>query len=294
MKVNCLTFTSLIKIDMGNSNSSYNEDIISTIKKIRFPNGDLYPYISAQAIRRMARERMRDAGFPISPKDEESGKSKSPYSTQCDPVAYVDDDLFGFMNAKERISRTSVVRVSPAVGLFPYTFDRDLGIQNNSDIHQDHRMYETEISSNWYAYSVLIELDRIGNGFQEIKKGANFQNWSIEPMDRLARLRGVLESFLYLWGGGKQSRLLASSAPVAVAISTQKVKNPIWMGKLKVDEVGKLSDAALTNTLEENMEILVRSEIGIDGSAVKSSAFDKSPKLAFAEIMDSLDVQAFS
>jgi len=294
MKVNCLTFTSLIKIDMGNSNSSYNEDIISTIKKIRFPNGDSYPYISAQAIRRMARERMRDAGFPISPKDEESGKSKSPFSTQCDPVSFVDDDLFGFMNAKERVSRTSVVRVSPAVGLFPYTYDRDLGIQNNGDIHQEHRMYETEISSNWYVYSVLIELDRVGNGHNEIKKGANFQDWSILPEDRLARLRGLLESFLYLWGGGKQSRLLANSAPVAVAISTQRVKNPIWMGKLKVDEAGKLDDSILTRTLQENKEILVKSEVGVDGSAVKSIAFAKSPKSVFGEIMDSLNVQAFS
>ncbi len=293
MKINCLTFTSIIKIDLGNSNSSYNEDIISTIKKIRFPNGDSYPYISAQAIRRMARERMRDAGFQISPKDEKSGEGKSPFSTQCDPVKYVDDDLFGFMNAKKRISRTSAVRVSPAVGMFPYTYDRDLGIQNNSDIHQDHRMYETEISSNWYTYSVLIELDRIGNGHHEIKEGDHFQDWSIDREEKLSRLNGLLEAFLYLWGGGKQSRLLANSAPVAVAISTQKLKNPIWMGKLKVDETGKLDDAILSRTLEENKEIIVRSEIGTDGSSVKSIAFVKSPKLSFKEIIDSLTEQAF-
>lgn len=294
MKINCLTFTSLIKMDMGNSNSSYNEDIISTIKKIRFPNGDSYPYISAQAIRRMVRERMKDAGFSTSPKNEDSGKSKSPFSTQCDPVNYVDDDLFGYMNAKERVSRTSVVRVSPAVGLFPYTFDRDLGIQNNSNIHQDHRMYETEVSSNWYAYSVLIELDRIGNGQKEIKNGNSFEDWSIDPEKRMARLKGLLESFLYLWGGGKQSRLLASGSPVAVAISTQRVKNPIWMGKLKVDDKGKLEEVYITKTLEENKEILLRSEIGIDSAAVKSSSFSKSPRASFTEIMDSLSTQAFS
>lgn len=294
MRTNCLTFTSLIKIDMGNSNSSYNEDIISTIKKIRFPNGDSYPYISAQAIRRMVRERMKDAGFTISPKNEESGKGRSPFSTQCDPVTYVDDDLFGYMNAKERTSRTSAIRVSPAVGLFPYTFDRDLGIQNNSDIHQDHRMYETEVSSNWYAYSVLIELDRIGNGQKEIKNGNSFEDWSIDPEKRMARMKGLLESFLYLWGGGKQSRLLASGSPVAVAISTQVVKNPIWMGKLRVDDKGKLEDVYLTRTLEENKAILVRSEIGVDGASVKSSVFSKSPGTSFTEIMDSLSIQAFS
>jgi CRISPR-associated protein Cst2 len=281
-------------MDMGNVNSSYNEDIISTVKKIRFPNGDSYPYISGQAIRRMARERMRDAGFQMSPKDEESGKSKSPYSTQCEPSSYVDDDLFGYMNAKDRITRTSVVRVSPAVALFPYTYDRDLGIQNNSDIHQDHRMYETEVSANWFSYSVLIELDRIGNGKKEIKKGDVFEDWSVSSEERLKRLKGVLESFLYLWGGGKQSRLLTSGTPVAVAISLQTVKNPIWMGKLVVDQSGNLDDDVITRTLEENKQIMARSAIGTDNISVKSSVFRKSPQSSFLEIIENLDPQVFS
>ncbi len=294
MKINCLTFTSLVKMDIGNANSSYNEDIISTIKKITYPNGDSYPYISGQAIRRMARERMRETGLPMSPKDIESGKGKSPYSTLCDPVSYADDDLFGFMNAKEGTSRTSAVRVSPAVGLFPYTYDRDLGIQNNSDIHKDHRMYETEVSSNWYAYSVLIEIDRIGNGEKKVAKGNSFENWSVDSEERVKRLKGALESFMYLWGGGKQSRLLTSVIPVAVAISLQTMKNPIWMGKLKIDQSGNIDDTILAKTLEENSKIFVKSEIGVDAAMIKSSSFSKSPHTAFTDIINSLDERVFS
>ncbi|MHB8361867.1 MAG: type I-B CRISPR-associated protein Cas7/Cst2/DevR, partial [Thermoplasmataceae archaeon] len=256
MKIKCMTITSLIKIDAGNANSGYNEDIISTIKKIRYPNGDAYPYISGQAIRRMLRERLKDSGFEMSPKDVvDTGKDKSPFSTSCNPEKYVDDDLFGFMNAKERLTRTSAVRVSPAVALFPYKHDRDLGIQNNNDIGKDHRMYETEVTSNWFAYSALIETDRIGNGLYEMKEGKEFRAWAIENGEKLRRLKGLVESFLYLWGGGKQSRIMTSESPVAIAISLQTVKNPIWMGKLRVDESGNLNDSVLLRIIEENKDI---------------------------------------
>lgn len=285
MKVNCITFSVLIKMDIGNPNSGYNEDIISTIKKIQQPNGDSYPYISGQSIRRMVRERMRDAGFKMSPKIEESGKKKSPFSTTCDPEHYADDDLFGFMNAKEGLSRHSPVRVSPAIGLFPYTYDRDLGIQNNYDIKNDHRMYETEVSSNWLVYSVLIELDRIGKGIYEVKSG----DWNISDMEKTKRLKGLLSSFLYLWGGGKQSRLLTNSSPSAIAVSIQSVKNPIWMGRLAVTSDGILDEAPLKRTTEENRDIFEYSGIGVESSMIKSSTYTSSPKNVFDEVIEKVN-----
>lgn len=285
MKVNCITFSALIKMDIGNPNSGYNEDIISTIKKIQKPNGDSYPYISGQSIRRMVRERMRDAGFKMSPKIEESGKNKSPFSTTCDPEHYADDDLFGFMNAKESLSRHSPVRVSPAIGLFPYTYDRDLGIQNNYDIKKDHRMYETEVSSNWLVYSVLIELDRVGNGIYEVKSG----DWRVSNMEKTKRLKGVLTSFLYLWGGGKQSRLLTNSSPSAVAVSIQNVKNPIWMGRLAVTCDGVLDEAPLKRTVDENSDIFEYSGIGVDSSMINSSTYTSSPKNVFDKLIEKVN-----
>lgn len=285
MNVNCITFSALIRMDIGNPNSGYNEDIISTIKKIQQPNGDSYPYISGQSIRRMVRDRMRDSGFKMSPKIEGSGKNKSPYSTTCDPEHYSDDDLFGFMNAKEGLSRHSPVRVSPAIGLFPYTYDRDLGIQNNYDIKKDHRMYETEVSSNWMVYSVLIELDRIGWGDAEVKTG----NWKVSNSEKTKRVKGLINSFLYLWGGGKQSRLLTNSSPSAIAVSLQRVKNPIWMGRLAVSMDGVLEENSLIRTMEENQEIFEYSGVGIDASRVRANSFDQSPKAVLDQVMEKID-----
>lgn len=288
MIANCITFSTIIKLSSGNPNSGYNEDIVSTIKKIRYPNGDSYPYISGQSLRRMVRERMKDYGFVGSPKNEDSGKNKSPFSTSCDPVKYADDDLFGYMDATNRLSRTSPVRVSPAVALFPFNYDRDLGIQNNSDIHNEHRMYETEVSSNWLSYSVLIELDRIGNGKSEIKSGKGFSDWEIPKEQRLERLDGLLRSFFYLWGGGKQSRFLTNESPMAIAISIQKVKNPIWMGRMQIDSEGNLEDGILERTIEENTEILLYSDVGAESPLIKSKKFAKSSKQVTENVISKL------
>jgi len=285
MKVKCITFSTIIKMDIGNPNSGYNEDIISTIKKIQLPNGDSYPYISGQSIRRMVRERMKDLGFQLSPKSMDSWKNKSPYSTSCDPVKYPDDDLFGYMDAKNGVSRTSPIRVSPAIGLFPYSYDRDLGIQNNSDIHQKHRMYETEVSSNWLTYTVLIEVDRIGNGETEIKNGNDFENWEIPTEDRINRLKGVLQSFLYMWGGGKQSRLLTNESPTALAISMQGVKNPIWMGRFRIDANGNLDCDNLERIMKENSEIISYSGVGVDQSMIHCKKFTMTPKGVVDEVI---------
>lgn len=288
MKINCITFSVVFKMEIGNSNSGYNQDIISTLKKIELPNGDSYPYISGQSIRRMVRERMKDFGFPFSPKSLESGQGKSPFVTACDPVKYPDDDLFGFMDPKPKLSRTrtSPVRVSPAIAMFPYNYDRDLGIQNNSDINRDHRMYETEVTSNLYTYSVLIEVDRIGKGESEIINEGKLSNWEIELEERIKRIKGVLGAFLYLWGGGKQSRLLTNQKPIALAISMQSVKNPLWMGKISIDETKRLNDESLEKIIKENSEIIDYAGIGVEDDLIKSIKFKKTPKEIMNEVID--------
>lgn len=277
-------------MEIGNPNSGYNEDIISTIKKIQHPNGDFYPYISGQAIRRMARDRLSEGGFQVSPKVEDSGKSKSPFSTTCDPTQYADDDLFGFMNAKEKLSRHSPVKVSPAIGIFPYTYDRDLGIQNNRDIGKDHRMYETEVSSNWMVFSTLIELDRIGKGVGEVKNGS----WEVSSEEKVRRLKGLMTAFLYLWGGGKQSRLLTSSSPAAIAISLQTVKNPIWMGRVTVSDTGHLNDEVLELTSKENSNIFQYQGVGVDVSKISSKKYKASPKIVIEQLLDKVNEELWN
>ena len=67
------------------------------VKQIRIGR-NAYPYISGQAARRWWRETLyADFGWKPSPVTREA---KSAY-TQGDPIAYADDDLFGYMAAKK-------------------------------------------------------------------------------------------------------------------------------------------------------------------------------------------------
>lgn len=124
-KVNCITFTSIIKVN-GNVNGSWGEDIISTIKKIRMPDSTMRTYISGQALRRMSRGQFNSLGYTTSAKDPNVKNDKQPLSTQCDPEKYIDDDLYGYMKTSGKsekvFTRISPVRVSPAMSLFPYYF----------------------------------------------------------------------------------------------------------------------------------------------------------------------------
>ena len=60
-------------------------------------------------------------------------KRRGRHITQCRPSEYIDDDLFGFMDArKETFKRTSPVRVSPLLALDPFEGDIDFGTNHMS------------------------------------------------------------------------------------------------------------------------------------------------------------------
>ena len=91
--------------------------------------------------------------------------------------------------------------------------------------------------------------------------------------------------FLYSWMTF-QIRLLTNAGPVALAISIQKVKNPIWMGRLRIDENGNINDHILKQIKNEHLGIISHSEIGIDSSSIISKEFEKTtPKFAMEQII---------
>src|SRR5690606_29579194 len=91
-------------------------------------------------------------------------QKKGAASTQCDPQTYIDDDLFGFMQADaETIKRTAPLRVSPLISLDPYRGDMDFGTNYMSlKTGGNPNIFETEIHSGYYVGTILLELDRVG------------------------------------------------------------------------------------------------------------------------------------
>src|SRR4051812_33063555 len=121
-----LTITFLTPVSLGSLNGSDKEaDNLSNIKKLT-RGTKTYPYVSSQALRRALRDQLGVLKHDLS--EGVAGKGKGAAITLCRPDLYIDDDLFGFMNAKvETFKRTSPVRVSPLLAIDAYEGDLDFG-----------------------------------------------------------------------------------------------------------------------------------------------------------------------
>ncbi|MDW7726944.1 MAG: type I-B CRISPR-associated protein Cas7/Cst2/DevR [Candidatus Methanoperedens sp.] len=276
MESNCISIGYLFKMSIGNANSGFNEDNVSTLKKITLPDGSTLPYISGQAIRRYIRDKFVEMGYEISPlqdprNDDEKTKetkTKSPDFTECDPVTYIDDDLFGFMRAVsgDNRKRTSPVRVSPAIGIYPFQNDRDLGTKSSEQTRDKAAsggaMFETEITHNYFCGSILIELDRIGNfiGMELNKKEGSVLDKEI----KVIRLTALINAIERLWAGGKQSRLLSDISPKFLAYARQSSKNPIFLETLrtKQDVIGAVNVELLNSAFSANNSIIQKKLVG--------------------------------
>ncbi len=236
----------LMRVSAGNVNASHGEGNIIVTKKVTLPDGSTLPYISGQALRRMLRDRLEDLGWKLSePFAQVSGQEVTP---PVRPWEFVDEDLFGYLDPSGGRRRTSPVRVSAAIGLFPCQGDRDLGTRSFEKFGQTMEtggnMFETEIYHNLFRGTFLIELDRLGV-FQDIEIGdqefpaelskSGDQKWfvSLPQQERIKRLQDLLEALKILWGGGRTARMLADLSPKFFAYARMKVKHPVFLEALE-------------------------------------------------------------
>lgn len=229
----CLTITYLVKSSYASLNGSDKEaDNISSIKKIQTSDGKEYPYCSSQAVRRALREQLAVLGYKLS-EGVASEKSKGAATTECNPQAYIDDDLFGFMKAdKQTVKRTSPVRVSPLIALEPYRGELDFGTNYMSvQAGGNPNIFETEIHSGFYRGTILIELDRVGE-----KSPGDLYELSLSKKEKIERVKSLVDAVQNLWTIGRQSRFLSDTAPKVVCAALMKVKNPIFLESLTVAE----------------------------------------------------------
>ncbi|MCS6949317.1 MAG: type I-B CRISPR-associated protein Cas7/Cst2/DevR [Armatimonadota bacterium] len=249
----------LAKVSASNVNASHTEGNVIVAKKVTLPDGSALPYISGQAIRRMLRDRLQDLGYPLSePHAEISGQEVKP---PVRPWDFIDEDLFGYMDATGGKRRTSPTRVSAAVGLFPFQGDRDLGTRSFEHFQQEvepevaqrgGNMFETEIYANLFKGTLLIELDRVG--IFPTRETKEKQDRSLPVEERRARMQALLEALNLLWGGGRTARLLSDLSPRFFAYCRLGVKHPVFIEALDAEyEEGKylLNLNSLCNALEK-------------------------------------------
>jgi CRISPR-associated protein Cst2 len=222
----------LAKVSAANVNASHTEGNVVVAKKVTLPDGSTIPYISGQAVRRMLRDRLEELGYPLSePFAQVSGQEVTP---PVRPWEFVDEDLFGYLDPSGGRRRTSPVRVSAAVGLFPFQGDRDLGTRSFERFGQamaaGGNMFETELYANLFKGTVLVELDRVGV-FRSLEIGEDAER--VLPADeRRKRLQTLFEALNLLWGGGRTARMLADLSPKFLAYARLRVKHPVFLEAL--------------------------------------------------------------
>jgi CRISPR-associated protein Cst2 len=257
----------LAKVSAANVNASHTEGNVVVAKKVTLPDGTTVPYISGQAIRRMLRDRLEELGYPLSePFATVNGQEVTP---PVRPWEFIDEDLFGYLDPSGGRRRTSPVRVSAAVGLFPFQGDRDLGTRSFERFGQamvaGGNMFETELYANLFKGTVLVELDRVGV-FKPLETGE--KNERILPADeRTKRLQTLFEALNILWGGGRTARMLADLSPKFLAYARLRVKHPVFLEALSAHyEDGKyaLELAPLVNALQKFADYREQTLFGIE------------------------------
>lgn len=230
-----ITLTYLVKASAANVNASHTEGNVQTIKRVTQPDGSVLPYISGQAVRRMLRDRLEDIGWQLSePFAKVSGQEVTP---PVKPDQYIDEDLFGYMDASGGKRRTSPTRVSTLVGLFPYWGDRDLGTRSferfTGTPAEGGNMFETELADCLYRGTILVELDRVGVfPARELGKGASDSQLPLE--ERRRRVKALVQALSLLWGGGRTARMLTDLSPQFLVYARLKVKTPLFLEAVQV------------------------------------------------------------
>ncbi|MGC8893236.1 MAG: type I-B CRISPR-associated protein Cas7/Cst2/DevR [candidate division WOR-3 bacterium] len=254
----------LFKVSAGNVNASHSEGNVIVAKKVTLPDGNTLPYISGQALRRALRDRIEELGWALSePHSEVKGQEVTP---PCRPWEFIDEDLFGYMDASGGKRRTSPVRVSFATGCFPFRGDRDLGTRSfekfGQAVSEGGNMFETEVYNNIFRGVIMVELDRVGvfgtleTGEKEIKE--------LTAPEKSKRVTALLEALRILWGGGRTARMIVDLSPKFLAYARMKAKHPVFLESLLVDEEFNLNLPLLQESLERMKDYIEVSFFGME------------------------------
>jgi CRISPR-associated protein Cst2 len=261
-------FISLILRVTGNVNADAGIGTRIPIKKIITWNQEVRPFVSARCIRRCIRERLYEKGFAIDPL-QLIGKGEKQLGDIGDPVAYVDDDLFGFLVPEEEaLRRSSPIKISHLIALrhsevkveFAGRFPRDFLPKGEKGYPAP---FEIEVA-DWLGKLNVIVTDRIGRfSDDELKKAKakeeykdilepkkdekNNNVWELKKDERKKRLFEFLK--ILLWEGWTFPRSSqGSTSPeyyYAVIALTDKF-TPIF-GYVDITDEGTLNDELINN-----------------------------------------------
>lgn len=206
------------------SSANYGEGIgnISSLKKMTRSDGKVYTYISRQAMRYNIVQQMEIDNTPVN-----DAQKVVQFTPDAKIDQYPEIDLFGYMKTTKggQDIRSAVARLSNAISLEPYKADTDfltnMGLAKRNNL--DNAIAQSEIHKSLYAYTVTIDLDKVGVD-KEIE---------ISSEEKAKRVVKLLETIEFLWRDIKGRR--ENLNPVFAIGGVYDRKNPYFENRLKLN-----------------------------------------------------------
>ena len=291
-----LTLSIIFEAESANYGEGFGN--ISSLKKMSRGNGYSYSYISRQALGYNIREQLIERLKWNETKVAMDGKV-----VQYDKKSSIKDcpeiDLFGYMKTKDNSingksnTRSAPVRLSNAIALENYNSDLDyltnMALAKRGNF--ENMIAQSEIHKSYYAYTVTIDLDRVGidEVITEYVKGKEPKKEiiEIEKSERAKRVNDLLKILKTLYRDirGRRENL----SPIFIIGGVYNIKNPFFENRLKVEK-NKLIIETIKDTLKMDEEISKNTICGLVDSIFSNTEEIKkelNPK-SVAEVIEEL------
>lgn len=255
METKGLTLSIIFEAESANYGESVGN--VTALKKISRGNGEAYSYISRQAMRYNIINQMGVDNTPLG-----LDKEVIQFHTDATIDKYPEIDFFGYMKTVKPVkTRSAVVRLSNAVALETFNADTEFltnkGLldryNKNAEKKKDGgNIAQSEIHKSYYAYTVTIDLDKVG-----IDENDNIEISNEEKKDRVKKLLDTIV-FLYRDIKGRRENL----SPIFAVGGVYSIKNPFFENRLKIKN-NKLNVDTIKEILNLNDEVKNETSAGL-------------------------------
>ncbi|MBS5111347.1 MAG: type I-B CRISPR-associated protein Cas7/Cst2/DevR [Coprobacillus cateniformis] len=227
MNRNGLTISMIFAAESANFGEGIGN--LTVLKKYSRGDKNQYTYISRQALRYNI---IQQLGWDNTPVSNESGVVQ--FAADASIEKYPEVDLFGYMKTVSKkddvaggaSTRSAVVRLSNATSL--ESFNSDLDFLTNMGLAKrngfDNAIAQSEIHKSLYAYTVTIDLDRVGEDGMI----------SLPNEEKASRVEQLLRTIMFLYRDIKGRR--ENLSPLFVVGGVFNRKNPFFSNALIMND----------------------------------------------------------
>ena len=248
-----LTLSIIFEAESANYGESFGN--ISSLKKLSRGDGNSYSYISRQALRYNIINQLGWDNTKVSNADK-----VVQFEKDASIKDYPEIDFFGYMKTGKNSAngssntRNAVVRLSNAIALESYNSDLDfltnMALAKRGGM--DNAIAQSEIHKSYYAYTVTIDLDKVGIDEIIKDKENNKEKHEIDNKEKAKRVKELLKVLKTLYRDirGRRENL----SPIFIIGGVYNIKNPFFENRLKVNK-NNLEIKTIIDVLDLDTEI---------------------------------------